>query len=173
MKKNPYTLISRLNEFLEIYPIDRGSIWWVEEDVWEDVHPDYKDVRNRQRKGHFGLVARTLDADYPGMVPVMHGHSATHRKTLWYHLQVAGISKDEPERLTHFDVWHRFAFPWREFFASRIYANLEKRCVTADESNYLEKIERLITQHMTNNYNQALEAYRKNPAWKNYFKIDF
>jgi hypothetical protein len=167
--KAPYTVEARLLELLELSPVDRGGIWWIKEELWEQVHPDYAAVRNPGRDGHYGLGAQTLDPATLGTVDILHGHSKCRPHERWYHLKVKGLSKTAPKRKTMFDVLHRFPFLWRLFFTGNVQNYLYRPRLTASEIEQLERIEADIRRKFEQDAQTALTEYQQNPAWKNCF----
>lgn len=164
-----YTLEGRLPEFLQLQPVQRGSLWHVREEVWRESHPGYAKVINRERAGHFGLALSTLDAGRPEAVNVAHGHSSVAPGTAWYHVPASGLTREEPQRLTHFDAWHRYPIAWRAFFSERVSCNLDKSRLCPAEQASLDAVEARIRQKTTRDYERALREYRRHPAWRDQF----
>ena len=166
---SPYTVKARLPELLDMSPVDRGGIWWVEEDVWEEAHTAYHTIRNKEREGHYGVVAKTLDINALGTVDMLHGHSECHSGDQWYHLRVKGLSRANPGRVTLFDVLHRFPLFWRLFFTGRVRRYLYHASLSASELDQLASIEAEIREKIERDAQKALTEYQRNPAWKHCF----
>jgi hypothetical protein len=167
--KVPYTVTARLLELLALSPVDRGGIWWIEEDLWEEANPGYDTIRNPERDGHYGLAAQTLDPDTLGTVDMLHGHSKCRPHEQWYHLTIDGLSKSSPKRKTLFDVLHRFPLFWRLFFTDRIRNYLYRPRLTEEERDQLAQIEATIRKKFERDAQSALAEYQQNPAWRNCF----
>lgn len=164
-----YTLEGRLADFLRIYPVGRGSLWFAVEAVWERANSSYATVRNKERKGHFGLVAATLVATNPVVVPLCHGHSEMNTNQFWFHLRASGLTLEEPNRDTWFDVWHRYPVAWREFFTDELQRNLDKPAVDQNEMRDLEDVERRIRERTRSDHARAMQQYQRHPAWREHF----
>jgi hypothetical protein len=152
-----------------MYPVGRGSLWYVVEDVWEEANPSYAAVRNPERNGHPGLAGAALTAVLPTTVPLFHGHSGKRNREDWFHLRVTGISPDNPSHETWFDVWHRYPVAWREFFTERVQRNLDKKALSGEETLRLDDIETLIRTRTQLDCSRAISEYQRHPAWKKHF----
>ena len=166
---SPYTVKARLLELLDMSPIDRGGIWWIEEDLWEEAHPGYDTIRNPERDGHYGLIANTLDPESLEAVDMLHGHSKCRPNEQWYHLAVDGLTKSSPKRTTLFDVLHRFPIFWRLFFTNRAQLYVYRPSLTKPELDEFERIETAIREKFKRDAQSALAEYQRNPAWKHCF----
>jgi len=164
-----YTAAGRLGDILRVYPVDRGSLWYVLEAVWGEANPSYADVRNPERTGHFGLGAATLTATQPTTVPLLHGHSSVQNREGWFHVRVTGVRAKEFSRETWFDVWHRYAVAWREFFTEGIQRNLDKKALSGEELVCLGEIEARIRQKTGADHARARREYQHHPAWRKHF----
>jgi hypothetical protein len=160
-----YTVESRLKDILKIYPVKRGSIWIVGEDIWQDANDDYKTVRNKNRFSHYGLATTALDSDFHLPVQVSHGHSKCFCQERWYHLFIEGLRKESPSKSTCFDVWHRFPVPWKNFLQNKIERNLQKGSLSSNEMESLSKIEHAILNKLQNDFSKAVKIFRSNRAW--------
>lgn len=164
-----YTLKGRLADLLPMYPVERGSLWYVWEDVWQTANPDYEKVRNKERIGHFGLCSSTLQSDQPVAIGLCHGHSHMFNFEEWYHLVVTGITTEEPERRTCFDVWHRYPVAWRDFFSDRVQRHLPRPSLSSDETEKLQRIESKIKKKIRYDRDYAIRQFQQNKAWQQYF----
>jgi len=170
MNEATYTIENQLDKILEILPRRRGDLFYVSEATWEEANPAYANVRNRDRKGHFGLVSTTLSAAVPVPINTHHGHSSCGRNEHWYHLRVQGLSRHEPDRDSFFDLLHTFPIPWRRFFRVRACArNLDKPCLSQQERQALDQAEHRILSRMQKHYEAVVAAYRQHPAWRERF----
>lgn len=164
-----YSVEARLADILRIYPVERHSLWFAAEPIWERANPSYANVRNRKRKGHFGLVAASLVAAKPVTVPLCHGHSDAKHSERWFHLRVSGLTREEPNRMSWFDVWHRYPVAWHEFLTDAIQRNLDKQSLDEGERKHLERIEDEIEAKTQSDYTRALNQYQGHPAWQQHF----
>jgi len=164
-----YSLEARLADILKIYPVERGSLWFAVESVWQEANPDYALIRNTRRYGHFGLVTSTLSAPQPTVVPLCHGHSQAHKSERWFHLRATGLNSRERERDSWFDIWHRFPVAWTEFFDAAIERNLDKPVLNPAEAQQLASIENRIKAKTQSDFERARELYQRHPAWRQHF----
>lgn len=164
-----YSVEGRLADILRIYPVERGSLWFAAEPVWERANPSYAMVRNKKRKGHFGLVAAPLVAANPVAVPLCHGHSEANKTERWFHLCASGLTREDPNRYTWFDVWHRYPVAWREFLSDAVQRNLDKPALDEGEIKHLEEIERKVEARTRSDYTRALHQYQRHPGWRQHF----
>ena len=171
MQDTVYTLENQLDKVLAVLPRERGDLFYVRESVWQEANPDYEKVVNRKRKGHFGLISTSLSAAHPLPIRTHHGHSRCHGADRWYHLAVQGMTREDPERKTYFDLLHAFGIPWKRFFRSTeaVSRNLSKPHLDDGELSVLDHKEHQILSRMQHNYDGVLEAYQRNPAWRNRF----
>ncbi len=171
--ESPYTVKAKLPELLELSPVDRGSVWFMAEDLWEQALPSYQAIRNVERQGHYGVVVEALDPNKLGTVDTLHGHSKCRSDEIWHHLSVKGLSREKPTRATLFDVLHRFPFFWRLFFTARACRYLYRPSLTDSEYDQLTDIEEKIRRKFEQDAQQALKEYRRNPAWRDCFPGQF
>ena len=78
---------------MQIHPPECGTLWWVDESLWQDCLGGYD--RKSTRKGHPGLSAmRQPVTDIYGQAPMFHGTSGRSGPVV-----VTGLSPDNPPGL--------------------------------------------------------------------------
>ena len=123
----------------KILDLSFGTLWWVEEPVWQALLPHYDP--DSKRAGHPGLSCRQKPIeDLYSSVPMLHGHS--HPRGF----PVIGLTEDEPKRTTYFGPLlgplpvHEW-LPWPS--GVRVRANRHKSRLTEEEktmlADFLEK----------------------------------
>lgn len=137
-----------------VLPLERGTIWWVDEPLWIRHRANYD--RFSTRREHPGLFLRArqdFETLYEPIPMAPGGTSAKPSKRM--RLDVKGLLADTPDRVSHFDVrspailfLYRFA-EWREEASEgmRVRLNRDKPRLSSQEREQLERLLELGENH--------------------------
>lgn len=121
-------------------PIERGSLYWVDEKVWHHCAIDQK-YPMTNRKSHPGLV----QCVFRHCIIMIHGHSKP-RKRKHCELVVAGM--DDPQEKSYFSVGIRFPVPPHLAWGKNVFIqnrHMKKKRLTDSEIKQLVLLERNCT----------------------------